>query len=105
VSSYQAAAIYRTRPAAVIVKPHAVTRTNQLLAVYDAGVISREALDQAVLDEIHRGSMLASWESARVELTGRRQGHCVEFEMYDRKGRIDGKWWTIQTNIIKQRSK
>jgi hypothetical protein len=78
--------------AAVIVKPRAVTPMNQLLAVFEAGVISKEALDQAILEEIHRGSMLTSWESVRVELTGRRQGYCVEFEMWDRKGKIDGKY-------------
>ena len=64
----------------------------------------RQALDQAVLEEIHRGSLFASYESVRVELTGRRQGYCVEFEMWDRKGKIDGKWWTYPANIIQQRS-
>ena len=95
---------FRTRPAAVIVKPYAVTKMNQLLAVYDAGVIDREALDLAIVEEIHRGSMLASWESVEVDLTGRRQGHCLEFRMRDQKGYIDGLWWTISENIIRQRS-
>ena len=35
---------------------------------------------------------------------GGRQGYCVEFEMWDRKGKIDGKWWTYPANIIQQRS-
>jgi hypothetical protein len=31
--------ICRTHPVAIVVKPRAVTRVNQLLAVYDAGMI------------------------------------------------------------------
>jgi hypothetical protein len=77
---------------------------NQLLAVYDAGVIDRDTLDLSILEEIRRGSMLSSWESVRVDLTGRRAGYLVEFRMWDRKGYIGGMWCTIAENIIPQRS-
>jgi hypothetical protein len=52
-----------------------------------------------------KGTMLASWESVRIALTGRRQGYCLQFEMWDRKGKIDGLYWTLETNIIRQRTK
>jgi hypothetical protein len=96
VPDQAAAAIYRTRPAAVIAKPKSVRRMNVLLEIFDAGIIDRETLDQALQDEIYRGSMLGSESSVLVQLTGRRQGHCVEFRMQDGEGEIEGTWYTIE---------
>jgi len=98
------APIYRTLPAAVIVKPRAVGIMNALLASYAADIITEETFQELILKQIHAGAMLASWESVQVHLTGRQQGHCVEFTMSDDRGPIDGKRWTIADNIIKQRS-
>jgi hypothetical protein len=47
---------------------------NALLNAFDMGLIDRDRLDQQILEEIHRGKMLASEESVVIELTGRRDG-------------------------------
>jgi hypothetical protein len=60
-----AAAVYRSRPAAVIVKPRAVGIMNAMLTSYEAGIIDEDTLNDLILKEIHRGSMLASYESVR----------------------------------------
>jgi hypothetical protein len=56
--------VYRTRPRAVIVKSYAVELMNGLMEIYDQPE-DRAGLDQAVQEEIKRGSKLASWESSR----------------------------------------
>jgi hypothetical protein len=93
---------YRTRPTAVIVKPKAVGRMNRLLGMYDSNMISRDELDNFILGEIYKGTMLAARESCVVRLTGRKKGYQVEFEMYDSHGRIGDLWWTYYDNIICQ---
>jgi hypothetical protein len=95
--------IYRTLPAAVIVKPYAVSIMNAMLASYAAGIIDREALDHLIVNQIHRGAMLASEQSVEVRLTGERQGYCVGFTMHDHEGQIGDVWWTLEVNIIHQR--
>ena len=96
--------IYRTLPRAVIAKPYAVPILNALLRSYESGIISEETFGEQTLKQIQAGSMLSSWESVRVEFTGRREGFCVEIEMYDRDGRIDGQYWIWEGHIIQQRS-
>jgi hypothetical protein len=96
----QRSAIYRTKPCAVIVKPQAVSCMNAYLALYDAGAWDDYTLGQALDMEILKGSMLASWESVPIELTGRRSGRCVEFRMRDH----EGVWWRENADIIRQRS-
>lgn len=47
-----AAAVYRTKPAALVVKPHAVYYLNWLLKMYEAEVIDEHTLWRIVTDEI-----------------------------------------------------
>jgi hypothetical protein len=77
----QSEQIYRTRPFAVIVKPRAVTRMNECLALYHAQIWDDDTLNYALGTEILRGTMLTSYESVAIELTDRRSGRCVEFRM------------------------
>jgi len=51
--------VFRTRPRAVICEPKAVVIMNGLLDIYDQPE-DRATLDQAVVEEIRRGSMLES---------------------------------------------
>jgi len=51
------AAVYRTKPAALIVEPHAVYHFRWLLDLWAAGVIDHDTLSQFVSDEIQRGSI------------------------------------------------
>jgi hypothetical protein len=74
---------------------------NEMLALLDAGVWDEDTLSDAVGREIQRGTMLTSWESVVVELTGRHSGHCVEFRMPG-PGR-EGLWWTCEEDVICQR--
>ena len=67
-------AIYSTRSFAVIVKPRAVTRMNECLALYHACVWGDYALNSALGMELQRGTMLTSYESVVIELTGRQSG-------------------------------
>src|SRR5215469_1361512 len=87
---------YRTKPAALIVKPYAVDHLNRLLGQYEAGVIDQATLSHSVQDEIQRGSILTPcWESVEATLTGRREGLCVEFHMSG----IEGTWWSIESEL------
>jgi len=90
------AAVYRTKPAALIVKPHAVYHFRWLLDLWAAGVIDHDTLSQFVSDEIQRGSIRHAGESVPVELTGRRNGSLVEYSMQG----IAGEWWSIEDDII-----
>jgi hypothetical protein len=49
--------------------------------------------------EILQGTMLTSYESVVIELTGKRSGHCVEFRMRDH----EGIWWCEDEDVIRQR--
>jgi hypothetical protein len=87
--------VYRTRSEAIIAKPHAVDTLNRLLDSFDL-TGDWEALDAAILEEIHKGGMLASGATVQVELTGRRIGHLVEFRMIGHQG----VWWTYVDWLI-----
>jgi hypothetical protein len=99
VSKRSQAIIYRTRPWAIIAKPHAVTTLNSYLALYYAGVWDDEALDHALIKEVQRGTMLTSWESVPVELTGKQSGRCIEFTM-PKHGDAGDVWWCEESDII-----
>jgi hypothetical protein len=81
-----------------------------LLMSCDAGIIDEQRYHKEVLIEVHKGSMLYSWESVVVKPTGKQNGTLVEITMHDRKGEIiDARrncreWWTHASNIIQQRS-
>jgi hypothetical protein len=59
----------------------------------------KTALSQALGIELLRGTMLTSYESVVIELTGRRSGRCVEFRMRDH----EGVWWVEEDDILRQR--
>jgi len=63
--------------------------------------MDKDTLDQMIVEGIEqRQGPVASEESFVVELTGRRDGWCIEMEMLG----YPGQWWTFEANIIQQRS-
>jgi hypothetical protein len=74
---------------------------HQNLALYHACVWGDYALNSALGMELQRGTMLTSYESVVIELTGRQSGRCVEFTMPG-PGR-EGLWWCEEDDVLRQR--
>ena len=69
-----------------------------VLALYHARIWDDYTLNQALGMEMLRGSVLTSYESVVIELTGTRSGRCMEFTM-----RVhEGVWWAEEEDIVLQ---
>ena len=89
---------YRSRPAAVFVKPYAVDHFNYWCDRLAGGMIDEETHGEIILEMVRRRQgMTSAWESVEIERTGAAEGYLVEV----RVTQTGDTWWISEDDILR----